>query len=296
VPVLTYPAAAVAEILISTPDGQVLANRKLDPVRAYWIGRESNCDIVIESASVSRRHALVFHSNGRWLACDAGSVGGLDTENGPVRCAHLSADAWVKIGSVYIWLAGASAAPPEWIDARPSTPASGKPARIVRLEIEDLASNEPTAAADMLVVADGRGVIHLCADLTGLGASRGSGAPRLTLGRSTAADLQICDPSVDPIHAVIARGTEQWSLVDAGSSSGILFEGKRWYRKRLEDGITLPVGNFRVSVQLVVRTTAPNASISLRSASPSGSEGRPAPKKPSAFLDSDDSDGGAIRM
>lgn len=294
--VLTYPVDAVAEVLLSTPDGQVLANRKLDPTRAYWIGRESNCDIVIESASVSRRHALVFHSNGRWLACDAGSVGGLDTENGPVRCAQLSADAWVKIGSIYIWLAGAPGSPREWIDARPSATPSGKPVRIVRLEIEDLTASEPTATADALVIADNRGVIHLCADLTGLAASRGSGAPRLTIGRSTAADLQICDPSVDPIHAVIARGTEQWSLVDAGSSAGIMFDGKRWYRKRLEDGITLPIGNFRVSVQRMVRTTAPNPSLPFPTASSGGGDSRPAPRKPSAFLDADDEEGDSIHL
>ncbi|MEY3141862.1 MAG: hypothetical protein RLY21_355 [Planctomycetota bacterium] len=287
-PVLIYPASAVAELLISTPDGQVLANRKLDPVRAYWIGRESNCDIVIENASVSRRHALVFQSNGRWFACDAGSVGGLDTETGAVRCAQLSADAWVKIGSVYVWLAGAAAVQPEWIDARPDAPPSGKAARAVRLAIEDIASTEPSAVADVLVVTDSHGVVHLCADLSGLAASRGSGAPRLTVGRSNAADLQICDPSVDPIHAVVARGTEYWSLIDAGSKVGILFEGKRWYRKRLEDGITLPVGNFRVSIQRVARTTAPSPSFAFPT-TPGAEfrESRPAPRKPSAFLGDD---------
>lgn len=288
-PVLTYPADAVAEVLLSTPDGQVLANRKLDPLRAYWVGRESNCDIVIESASVSRRHALIFQSFSRWFACDAGSVGGLDTENGPVRSAVLSADAWVKIGSVYLWLAGGSAKLPEWIDARPSTPPAGKPVRTVRLETEDLTETEPTATAECLVVSDSHGVIHLCADLSGLAASRGSGAPRLTVGRSTAADLQICDPSVDHLHAVIVRGTEQWSLVDAGSTTGILFDGKRWYRKRLEDGITLPIGNFRVSVQRILRTTGPTATPSYPVAgSHGGADARPAPRKPSAFLDADD--------
>lgn len=292
-PVLTYPDHAVAELLISTPDGQVLANRKLDPVRAYWIGRESNCDIVIESASVSRRHALVFQSNGRWLACDAGSIGGLDTEAGPVRCAQLSADAWVKIGSVYVWLAGAAGAQPEWIDARPDASPSGKPARLVRLAVEDLAATEPSTVSEVLVITDSHGVVHLCADLSGLAATRGSGAPRLSIGRSNAVDLQICDASVDPIHAVLARGTEYWSLVDAGSTAGVLFEGKRWYRKRLEDGITLPIGNFRVSMQHVARTTAPSPTPAFPTTGGTAfgiesRETRPAPRKPSAFLGDDD--------
>lgn len=290
-PLLTYPAVAVAELLISTPDGQVLANRKLDPVRAYWIGRDSHCDIVIESPAVSRRHALVFCINGRWLACDAGSTAGLDTEAGSVRCAQLSADAWVKIGSVYIWLAGAPAAAPAWIDARPDSAAGDKPARFVRLAIEALSVTDPAPTAEVLVVTDQRGVVQLCADLSGLAASRGSGAPRMTIGRSNVADLQICDPSVDPIHAVLARGTEYWSLVDAGSTPGILYEGKRWYRKRLENGITLPIGNFRVSIQRIVSTTAPSPTSIIATGVDSDAAGKNAPaRKPSAFLGDDDDD------
>jgi len=291
--VLTYPVASVAELLISTPDGQVLANRKLDPVRAYWIGRESHCDIVIENSAVSRRHALVFQSNGRWLACDAGSIGGLDTEVGPVRCAPLSADAWVKIGSVYVWLAGAPQQAPAWIDARPDPSSADRPARVVRLSNEDLSPSEAAPggadAAEVLVVTDADGTVHLCADLAGLSVSRGSGVARLSIGRATAADLQICDPSVDPIHAVLARGSERWSLIDAGSSGGIMFEGKRWYRKRLEDGITLPIGNFRVSMQRVARTTAPSPYSALPGLQVADhADERPSARGGSAFLDDDD--------
>ena len=288
-PLLTYPASTVAELLISTPDGQVLANRKLDPVRAYWIGRESHCDIVIDNVAVSRRHALVFFINGRWLACDAGSTSGLDTETGPVRCAQLSADTWVKIGSVYIWLAGAPTPALPWIDARRDDGAGGRRASPVRLAIANLAAAEPVSAAQALVVTDDRGAVHLCIDLSGLEASRGSGAPRMTIGRSIAADLQICDPSVDPVHAVLVRGSEHWSLIDAGSASGIHFEGKRWYRKRLEDGITLPIGNFRVSVQPLIATTAPSPMPYMQVEPGADSSGRrPSARKPSAFLGDDE--------
>jgi pSer/pThr/pTyr-binding forkhead associated (FHA) protein len=282
--VLTYPPQAVAELLISTPEGEVVANRKLDPTRAYWVGRESSCDIVIENASVSRRHALIFQANGRWLACDAGSLGGLETEQGAVRATPLSADAWIKVGSVYLWLAGGAPDAPEWIDARPDAGSNGKPGRRVHLAIEDLADAESRAFREVLVVTDRAGIVHLCADLGGLAASKGGGAPRLTIGRANSMDLQICDPSVDPLHAVIALGSERWSLIDAGCASGIFFEGKRWYRKRLEDGITLPIGNYRVSVQRIAATTAPQPPTFL---APSG-KSRSEPKRPSAFLDDSD--------
>lgn len=291
-PVLPYASVGVAELLISTPEGKVLANRKLDATRAYWIGRESICDVIVDSVSVSRRHALVFQSNGRWYASDAGSMVGLQTEAGAVRFALLSADTWVKVGSVYVWLAGGSSAIPDWNDAQPDGADPTRPVRFVRLTNEDRTSSATATGSEALVVSDCNGRVHLCADLSGLASTAGSGVPRLVIGRSTAADLQICDPSVDPLHAVLALGNEHWSLIDAGSSCGIMFEGKRWFRKRLENGITLPVGNYCVSVQPIARTTAPLAPEAFSGhLERSKDEERKAQRRPSAFLPHDDERG-----
>lgn len=284
-PAILYPAQTVAELLISKPDGQVLAQRKLNPVRGYWIGRENSCDVVIDNASVSRRHAFVFCANGRWMACDAGSVDGLTTEAGPVRAAPLSADSWVSVGSVYIWLSGGGGRLPDWIDARPTATEAGQPPRFVKMAIEELGEVEPTPVTEVLTVADAEGNIHLCADLSGIAATRSGGAPRITVGRANTMDLQICHPSVDPLHCVLSVGSERWSVIDAGSSSGILWDNKRWYRKRLEEGITIPVGAFRLSMQRVVRTTAPIPPVALPSAT--SMEPR-APRRPSAFLEGDE--------
>lgn len=279
---MPYPPVPVPELILSTPDGKILSQRKLDATRGYWVGRDSTCDVVIDEATVSRRHAFVFSSNGRWLACDAGSMQGFETESGTVRSAALCADAWVRIGSVYLWLGGAPGKPPEWIDARGEPGGEGRPPRIVKFAIEAMEADEPAPVQQVLVVADRDGGVHLCADLSGLATSKGGGAPRLTIGRANAMDLQLCHPSVDPLHAVIAIGSEKCSLIDAGSTAGILYGGKRWYRKRLEAGITLPVGDFRVSIQRIARSTAslppaPNAA--------PGAAPRLAPRKPSAFLD-----------
>lgn len=287
-PHLSYSPSAVSELLISTPEGKVLANLRLDPLRAYWVGRDSHCEVVVDNSTVSRRHALIFHVNGRWLVSDAGSVGGLDTENGPKRCAQLSSDTWVRVGTVYLWITAASTIAPDWVDAAPEPLVAGRPDLLVRLTNESLTSESPSPCGEALVVTDSFGIVHLCADLRGLASSQGSGTPRLTIGRSTAADLQICDSSVDPIHCVLALGSEHWSIVDAGSSSGLLYGGKRWYRKRLEDGITMPVGRFRVSMQRILRTTAPSPKISdpIRRDQAPDQIGR----KPSAFLDDDSDD------
>jgi hypothetical protein len=66
-----------------------------------------------------------------------------------------------------------------------------------------------------------------------------------------------------------------------------MYDGKRWYRKRLERGVTLPVGDFRISMQRITRTTAPLPPAPLPSASSMVAK---APKRPSAFLESNDDD------
>lgn len=293
---LAYPARTVADLIVSQPSGEVVSQRKLLPTRGYWIGREPSCDVAIDEPTVARRHAFVFCANGRWLVCDAGSVGGLDTEAGAVRCAPLSADHWTSIGGLYLWLANHPAKAPDWIDAHPIAGEGDRPTNFVRMSIEDLGTGQFGDVAEVLTVADSSGNIHLCADLSGASSAGGGGAARITVGRANSMDLQICHPSVDPLHCVLALGSERWSLVDAGSRRGIIWEGKRWFRKRLEHGITVPVGDFRLSVQRVIRTVPPSAPIAAATRAgapaPGQAPGQPpahAPRRPSAFLESDGS-------
>lgn len=286
---IAYAPSAVAELLLSKPDGQVLAQRRLDPTRAYWIGRESHCDFLIDAPSVSRRHALVYCANGRWMISDTGSLEGLETEAGPILSTQLSSDRWVEIGGCYLWLAGGFREAPAWVDAvpTPASPDGERPAAMVRLAMEaiPLESDDPPAApAELLVVSDDRGRVHLCADLQPLLAARASGAARLTIGRATEVDLQIAHPSVDPLHCVLVRGAEKWSLVDAGCKDGIHHDGKRWYRKRLEQGICLPIGRFLVGIQKLARIAPAAQAGGLLGDEPSAQR-RPGVTRPSAFLD-----------
>ncbi|MEY3020838.1 MAG: hypothetical protein RIS86_34 [Planctomycetota bacterium] len=280
-PAIPYAATTVAELLVSTADGATLAQRRLDPVRGYWIGRDPSCDVQVNDATVSRRHAFIFQANGRWMACDAGSTDGLATEAGPVRAAPLSAEGWVRVGSVYLWLSGGAPNPPDWIDARPTVAADGT-ASAVKLATEafgEIPEDGLPSLERLLVVSDRSGAVHLAIDLRRLATSRGGGAPRITIGRSNAVDLQLCHRSVDPLHAVLAIGSEKCSLIDAGSSTGIVFDGKRWFRKRLERGVTLPVGDFRLTVLPIARALPPEPP----AISAGGADG--APRRPSAFLD-----------
>jgi len=275
----------VAELIVSQPSGEVISQRKLDPCRGYWIGREASSDIPIDEASVARRHAFVFCANGRWVICDAGSISGIDTEAGAVRFAPLSADHWTSIGGLYLWLASHPASAPDWIDAHPIPGEREHPINVVRMPIEDLSATQVGDVSEVLTLSDAAGNMHLCADLSGVTATPGGGVPRLTIGRANSVDLQICHPSVDPLHCVLAMGSERWSILDAGSRKGIIWEGKRWFRKRMEHGITVPIGDFRLSIQRLIRTVAPTATPSTTGSAPGASVPPPAPRRPSAFLD-----------
>lgn len=317
-PVVAYSPPAVAELLISRPDGQVLAQRRLDPARAYWIGRESHCDFVMDHPDVSRRHALIFQVHGRWIISDTGSLNGLETESGPIRSGRLSAEAWVEIGGAYLWLAGGSRSVPDFTEwtppvAAPQAESAPSPVQLAseRLpgdragdDILNIVADEPVAAAgpsgessagidasELLVIADDGGRVHLCADLSQLAAIRGSGSPRIVIGRAAQADLRIGHSSIDLLHCVLVRGAERWSIVDAGSSSGIFHAGKRWYRKRLDAGTNIPIGRFSLGIHRIARAGAPSASISGGfGASDAGTAAtrRGAPTRPSAFLDDSD--------
>lgn len=273
------PEAAVQELRVCTPDGTELLSRRLDPLRGYWIGRESSCEIVVDDHTVSRRHAFLFNAAGHWYMSDCGSLSGLDSAAGCLRCVRMTPECHVQIGGAVFWLMGGSAEPPEWIDARPESLGGG----LVRLGNERLSDRPQRVSPEILVVSDSTGVVHLCADLSSLLAEHGPGAARMTIGRSNAMDLEICHPSVDPLHCVLARGTEHWSLVDAGSTCGIDYDGKRWFRKRLERGVTLPVGDFRIALHAVATAMPPELPAEPL-AKRAEMKALPAPKRPSVFL------------
>lgn len=275
---LPYPSTALQELRVCAPDGTELLNRRLDPLRGYWIGREASCEIVVDDPSVSRRHAFLFSVDGHWLMSDCGSLSGLDSAAGCLRCVRMTPECFVQIGGAVFWLSGGDEAPPRWIDARPESLGGA----VVRLGDEELSERTRRVAQEILIVSDARGTVHLCADLTAILSVEGPGVARLTVGRSNRMDLQICHPSVDPLHCVLARGTEHWSLIDAGSSCGIDYDGKRWFRKRLERGVTLPVGDFRIALHHVSIARPP--SLPAAPHREASSQAPAAPKRPSVFL------------
>ncbi len=80
--------------------------------------------------------------------------------------------------------------------------------------------------------------------------------PGIVIGRGSEADLRINDPGVSRRHAEIrvnagdANGT-QVSVVDLGSTNGMLVNGSRVKQAELDDGGTIKIGNTTMTVRFL---------------------------------------------
>ena len=79
--------------------------------------------------------------------------------------------------------------------------------------------------------------------------------PGLLIGRGTEADLRINDPGVSRRHAEIrvvpAADAPAVSIVDLGSTNGMLVNGQRVQQASLADGATVHIGNTTMTVRFV---------------------------------------------
>lgn len=79
--------------------------------------------------------------------------------------------------------------------------------------------------------------------------------PGLLIGRGTEADLRINDPGVSRRHAEIrvmpAANAPAVSIVDLGSTNGMLVNGQRVQQATLVDGATVQIGNTSMTVRFV---------------------------------------------
>jgi hypothetical protein len=78
--------------------------------------------------------------------------------------------------------------------------------------------------------------------------------PGLVVGRGTDADLRINDPGVSRRHAEFRvhandRTGTQVSVVDLGSTNGMLVNGSKVQQAALDDGATIKIGNTTMTVR-----------------------------------------------
>jgi pSer/pThr/pTyr-binding forkhead associated (FHA) protein len=77
--------------------------------------------------------------------------------------------------------------------------------------------------------------------------------PRALLGRSKECDVRISDPNVSRRHAELRQEGSAYWIVDLESTNGVLVNGRRQKRAKLDDGDTITLG----STDVVFSLTAP---------------------------------------
>jgi len=87
--------------------------------------------------------------------------------------------------------------------------------------------------------------------------------PGIVVGRGTDADLRINDPGVSRRHAEIRvhandRTGTQVSVVDLGSTNGMLVNGSKAQQATLDDGATIKIGNTMMTVRFLSQSAAGN--------------------------------------
>jgi len=105
----------------------------------------------------------------------------------------------------------------------------------------DVEEVPPEEIGDALLVLEVNGVRH---PLT---------PPGFTIGRGTEADLRINDPNISRLHAqvVVEHGVDgqpRVSIVDLGSTNGLLINGQKVRSGRLIEGSKVEIGSTRMLV------------------------------------------------
>jgi hypothetical protein len=112
-------------------------------------------------------------------------------------------------------------------------PAQAEPGAtmVYRPEDEPAAAPEPAVAAVALTVDGAR---H---ELAGA---------RALLGRSKECDIRISDPNVSRRHAEVRQEGLNYWIVDLESTNGVLVNGRRQKRAKLDDGDTITLGSTEI--------------------------------------------------
>jgi hypothetical protein len=86
--------------------------------------------------------------------------------------------------------------------------------------------------------------------------------PGIVVGRGTDADLRINDPGISRRHVEVrvypaSSGHPQVSVVDLGSTNGMLVNGQRVQQATLENGGTVKIGNTTMTIRFVDHSDSP---------------------------------------
>ncbi len=193
------------------------------------IGRNRQCDIVIPSPEVSRRHVQLDVINGRLHLTDLGStngtyINGERVDKGPIQQGDVMR---IDIIEFRVGILGLNAGKTQIRDvaqtrlyAAPATP----PAPRMETQLQGL--SDPVSGITFSLSKD-----------------------RMTIGRSLKNDIVIKDSTVSSLHAEIVKERDGWYIRDNDSLNGVYINGKKQQACHIKANDNLRFG--RVILELV---------------------------------------------
>lgn len=214
------------------------------PSQGMVIGRDDNCDLVVSSQGVSRRHAVIRRVRTGCVVTDE-SVNGTFVNDARVQSAQtLARGDNLRIGTTVFRL------------DRPAPAAGGTGAETQRFAAATLPERSTDSEA-----APAPGNVHrtvVPAAPTELAALESAGGPLgrtrfpltravCSIGRTDENDIVIAHESVSASHATILMKGGSWYVVDQRSGNGTFVDGYRVAGERmLSAGSLLTVGQVKM--------------------------------------------------
>lgn len=197
------------------------------------IGSAPQCDLRLDDASVSPRHAVVLALEGRVFACDLASESGTRQNGQPLTKAWFDDAPLLEIGAATVTLASM----PLPFDQDPEESADSGDA--FRLEI---------------ALGPGRPWYRV----------RGQA---VLFGRDPRCKVQCQHESAEPVHGLlVCTRTSAW-LVDLGTPEGTTLDGKAVRLAPLKDGSIITLGHRHLHMRVVRPTQASEGADSPAAAS-----------------------------
>lgn len=208
---------------------ELLAGQYLTIRPMTVVGRGGDCDLTIDDATLSRRHAELSIENGQLRVRDLGSANGTQVNGERITDHVLSHGDEVKFGSrVFVVVAPAE-----------SLQRTGPGDDITRVQGEP--HNELDLKTELLTGQYPKASLTERSDFLG-GNWRFDMRRSCRLGRSPDNDIVIPDSSVSRAHALLAVKGYRWQIEDLQSSNGVLINGERIESATLRNGDLITIG------------------------------------------------------
>lgn len=167
---------------------------------SYVVGRLDECDIVLPSSSVSRKHARIFIENDRCFIEDLGSANGVIVDGQRViQRRDLGTASQIRIGDFYLYLEFKGAGQ------------HGRQSVLNTLFISNSSDHHKLVRVNDSFAGEEFSLSEI----------------ENTIGRTDDNFILLSDQSISRQHAKIVRDADQYTLIDLGSSNGTRLNGKQ---------------------------------------------------------------------